>query len=171
MDTVATPGPLGTVPESGSDPEPALRERLAALFRNQQLAVLATQRNGQPYCTLVAFFATPDLGGLIFATARSTRKFENLTADPRASLLIDNRSNRAADFREAMAVTAVGRVEELTDDRKAGMLDFYLGKHPHLKEFVEAPTCALLLLEVELYITVERFQKVLQWQPRAHPGS
>jgi nitroimidazol reductase NimA-like FMN-containing flavoprotein (pyridoxamine 5'-phosphate oxidase superfamily) len=156
------------VPESGADPEPALKERLADLFRTQQLAVLATQRDGQPYSNLVAFTATPDLAGLVFATARSTRKFENLAADPRASLLIDNRSNRAADFREAMAVTAVGRVVELTDDRKAGMLDLYLGKHPHLKEFVEAPTCALLMLEVEVYITVERFQKVLQWQPRTY---
>ena len=164
-------GPLDMVPESGADPEPVLKERLAALFQTQQLAVLATQRDGQPYSNLVAFLATPDLGGLVFATARSTRKFENLAADPRASLLIDNRSNRAADFREAMAVTAVGRVVELTDDRRAGMLDLYLGKHPHLKEFVEAPTCALLMLEVEVYITVERFQKVLQWQPRAHPGS
>lgn len=171
MDKIVNPGPLDMIPETGSDSEPALRERLAALFRTQQLAVLATQRDGQPYCNLVAFFATPDLGGLVFATARSTRKFENLAADPRASLLIDNRSNRAADFREAMAVTAVGRVVELTDDRKAGMLDLYLGKHPHLKEFVEAPTCALLMLEVEVYITVERFQKVLQWRPRAHPGS
>jgi heme iron utilization protein len=70
-----------------------------------------------------------------------------------------------------MAVTAVGRVVELTADRKAEMLDRYLEKHPHLKEFVEAPTCALLRLEVEVYVTVERFQKVLQWNPRAHPKS
>jgi nitroimidazol reductase NimA-like FMN-containing flavoprotein (pyridoxamine 5'-phosphate oxidase superfamily) len=159
------------VPESGADPEPALKERLADLFRTQQLAVLATQRDGQPYSNLVAFTASPDLGGLIFATARSTRKFENLSADPRASLLIDNRSNRAADFREAMAVTALGKAVELTGERKAKMQDLYLTKHPHLKEFVEAPTCALLLLEVDVYIAVERFQRVLQWQPRAHPGS
>jgi len=171
MENSPKPGPLDMIPEVEADPEPALRERLADLFRTQQLAVLATQRDGQPYSNLVAFTATSDLRGLVFATARSTRKFENLAADPRASLLIDNRSNRVADFREAVAVTVVGRAVELTGDRRAVLQQRYLGKHPHLKEFVEAPTCALLLLEVDVYITVERFQKVLQWQPRAHPGS
>jgi uncharacterized protein YhbP (UPF0306 family) len=171
MEKTPQAGPLDLVPEIDSDPEPVLRERLADLFRTQQLAVLATQRDGQPYTNLVAFTATPDLGGLVFATARSTRKFENLAADSRASLLIDNRSNQVADFREAVAVTAVGRAVELTGDRRAVLQQLYLAKHPHLQEFVEAPTCALLLLEVDVYIAVERFQKVLQWQPRVHPGS
>ena len=35
-------------------------------------------------------------------------------------MLIDNRSNQVSDFREAMAVTAVGRVKELSGNQKAG---------------------------------------------------
>ena len=105
-----------------------------------------------------------DLRGLVFATPRATRKFENLTADPRASMLIDNRSNQVSDFREAMAVTAVGRVKELSGNQKSRTLKLYLGKHPYLKEFVESPACALLQLEVHTYILVERFQKVLEWR-------
>ncbi len=96
---------------------------------------------------LVAFVATPDLRGLVFATTRATRKFENLTVDPRVSMLIDNRCNQVSDFREAMAVTAVGRVKELSGKQKSRILELYLGKHPYLKEFVESPTCALLPVE------------------------
>jgi hypothetical protein len=36
----------------------------------------------------------------------------------------------------------------------------YLGKHPHLEEFVTSPTCALLRIKVEKYIVVTRFQEV-----------
>ena len=163
MATVNKPGPLDNLPEAQGDLEPVMRERLGALFESQRLAVLSSHRDGQPYSNLVAFFATPDLRGLGFATTRATRKFENLTADPRVSMLIDNRSNQVSDFREAMAVTVVGRVEELTGNQKSRILALYLGKHPYLKEFVESPTCALLQLEVNTYILVERFQKVLEW--------
>jgi len=61
-----------------------VRELLEGLFAGQRLAVLATQGEGQPYGSLVAFSAAPDLRRLVFATARSTRKYVNLRADPRA---------------------------------------------------------------------------------------
>jgi nitroimidazol reductase NimA-like FMN-containing flavoprotein (pyridoxamine 5'-phosphate oxidase superfamily) len=142
QNAVNKPGPLDNLPEVKGDLEPVMRERLGALFGSQRLAVLSSHRDGQPYSNLVAFVATPDLRGLVFATTRATRKFENLTADPRVSMLIDNRSNQVSDFREAMAVTAVGRVKELSGKQKSRILDLYLGKHPYLKEFVESPTCA-----------------------------
>ena len=41
---------------------------------------------GKLYSNLVAFAATPDLRGLVFATTRATRKFENPTVDPRVSI-------------------------------------------------------------------------------------
>ena len=55
------------------DPAPAsgLRDALAELLASQHLAVLATHRDGQPYCSLVGFAASPDLKGLAFATTRS----------------------------------------------------------------------------------------------------
>jgi hypothetical protein len=169
MDRVDIRGPLDNPAEPVADLEPVLRERLTGLFQTQRLAVLSTQRDGQPYSNLVAFAATPDLRWLVFATTRATRKFENLTADPRASMLIDNRSNQVSDFREAVAATAVGRVMELSGEQKTRILDLYLGKHPFLREFVEAPTCALLRLEVATYLIVERFQKVLEWHLKPRP--
>jgi len=150
------------------DPAPAsgLREALAELLASQHLAVLATHRDGQPYCSLVGFAASPDLKGLAFATTRSTRKFENCLADPRVAMLIDSSTNEESDFREAIAVTAVGEVEEVQKTARSRYLRWYLAKHPHLADFVLSPSCALLRIRVREYVIVRRFQEVSQLEPR-----
>lgn len=135
---------------------------LKALFESQPLAVLATHGEGQPYANLVAFSSSEDARLLLFATTRATRKYANLSADPRVSLLVDNRSNRPTDFRHAMAVTATGRAEEVNKEKEAGLLQVYLKKHPHLEDFVTAPSCALLKVKVDAYYLVKHFQSVME---------
>lgn len=134
---------------------------LKALFTSQGLAVLSTQDHGQPYCNLVAFASSEDLGSLVFATTRATRKYANIDEDSRVSMLIDNRSNKVADFHDAMAVTATGQAEEVAGPDKDGLLKLYLVKHPHLEDFVLSPTCALMRIEVLKYYVVSRFQHVM----------
>ena len=138
-----------------------LKRLLKDLFSSQPLAVLATQSNGQPYGNLVAFVATEDLRSLLFATARGTRKFANIKADPRVAMVMDSRTNQRVDFQKAVAVTATGAVEEVGDIERDPLLKLYLSKHPHLKKFVTSPTCALLRVEVDTYYVVRRFQKVV----------
>lgn len=138
----------------------AMKEKVRELFETQKLAVLSTQREGQPYTTLVAFAASSDLENLYFATTRATRKYANLSADSRVAMLLDNRSNEVADFRWAMAVTAVGRAEEVGDQERDAVMDIYLSKHPHLRDFVKSPTCAMLRVRVRTYYVVNRFQEV-----------
>lgn len=135
---------------------------LIALFRSQPLAVLATHNRGQPYGSLVAFAATEDLAYLVFSTTRSTRKFANLSADPRAAMVIDNRSNHPSDLRFARAVTATGRAVEIPKDASGDFLAIYLNKHPHLEEFVSSPSCALIKIRVDVYYVVTRFQNVVE---------
>jgi len=134
-----------------------IKKILSGLFTSQKLAVLATHQKGQPYGSLVAFAAASDLKNLVFATTRATRKFSNLKTDPQVSLVLDNRSNRVVDFRKAVAATALGKERE----KLAAM---YLAKHPHLKDFVNSPTCALVRVRVEVYYVVWRFQNVFEWR-------
>ena len=140
----------------------SIKDKLKNLFDSQLLAVLGTQGEGQPYTSLVAFSANPDLKFLFFATTRSTRKFAYLAADSRVSMLIDNRSNQTNDFREATAVTALGRAKELIDAERENYLSLYLGKHPYLEDFVNSPSCALIKIEVDRYYVVSRFQNVME---------
>ena len=139
-----------------------LTDRLRDLFSSQSLAVLATQDRGEPYGNLVAFAATEDLKHLLFATTRATRKYSNLTKNPRVAMVIDNRSNRQEDFHRAMAATATGVVEEIEAPDRDRFVKLYLAKHPYLIEFVTSPTCALLKLNVETYYVVSQFQNVME---------
>ncbi|HUS93082.1 MAG TPA: pyridoxamine 5'-phosphate oxidase family protein [Phycisphaerae bacterium] len=142
-----------------------LRELLARVFATQRLAVLATHHEGQPYCSLVGFAASEDLSGLLFATARATRKFRNLTGDPRVAMMVDTRTHRDRDFREAVAVTAVGRAREVAKTPEGPLLRTYLARQPELSQFVLSADCALLRLEVERYVVVHGLREVSELRP------
>ncbi len=137
-----------------------MQDVLRELFAAQGLAVLATQRGGRPYANLVAFSAAADLRRIGFITPRQTRKYEYLTANPRAALLIHNSANQVSDFQEAAAVTALGKALEIDGRRKAAFLERYLAKHPHLAEFAESPSSAVFEIDVETYVMVRNFQDV-----------
>jgi nitroimidazol reductase NimA-like FMN-containing flavoprotein (pyridoxamine 5'-phosphate oxidase superfamily) len=141
----------------------AARTSLNMLLRGQRFAVLATQGDGQPYGSLVAFAATPDGRRLLFVTARGTRKFANLCHDPRVALVLDNRRNRAADLHAAVAVTAVGRAGEAEASERTALAALYRQRHPRLAPFLAAPTSALLAVEVARYVVVGQFQDVFEF--------
>jgi len=135
---------------------------LRDLLESQLLGVLGTQHDGEPYTSLVGFVATPDLKQLLFATGRSTRKLANLVTDSRASMLVDNRTNRSSDFTEASAATAVGVVEQVGGEERAEFERLFLGKHPHLESFVRSPSCVSLRLRVSVYMVATHFQHVIE---------
>ena len=134
-----------------------LREFLKGLFASQRLAVLATQNKRQPYGSLIAFMATDDLKHILFATTRATRKYAYISSNPRIAMVMDNRSNQEVDFHQAAAVTVTGVVKVLEGPERERFQEFYLLKHPYLKDFVSSPTCALLKMDVEAYYVVSRF--------------
>jgi nitroimidazol reductase NimA-like FMN-containing flavoprotein (pyridoxamine 5'-phosphate oxidase superfamily) len=135
---------------------------LAALFATQRFAVLATQKDGQPYTNLVAFAATEDLKHLLFVTPRATRKFANLANDAQVAMMMDNRHNTASDLHDAVAVMAIGVAEEVEGPEKEALLRLYISKHPSLEAFAQAPSCALLKISVEKYDIAGKFQSVTE---------
>ena len=139
---------------------PELKKTITKLLSSQKLAVLSSYGNKQPYASLVAFAATEDLKHIIFATTRATRKYENISSEPKVALLIDNRSNEEKDFSHAAAATVLGKAEEVSSSDRTSLLEMYLTKHPHLKEFVSSPSCAVLKVRVKKYYVVQRFQNV-----------
>jgi len=137
-----------------------LKETIRGILDSQKLSVLATQGDGSPYGSLVFFAATADLKTLLFATTRETRKYANLLSHPGVAMVIDTRTNQTADFSDATAVTVLGKFEEVASHERQEFLNIYLEKHPYLREFVESPTTALLLVKAKTYIMVSRFQNV-----------
>lgn len=138
------------------------RKRLGELFRSQNLAALSTQHAGQPYASLVAFYAADDQKHIYFVTPKTTRKYANLTADNRVAVMVNSSINQVSDFHQAISVTAVGKAEDVAGADRELILRRYLAKHPHLEDFVRSPTCALVRVTVDSYYLVKNFQNVME---------
>lgn len=140
-----------------------IQNRLRNLFESQKLAVVSTQTGGQPYASLVAFVATDDLRHIFFVTARTTRKFSNLTSDSRVAVLINSSINQESDFHEAISITVTGIAEEILNPEREDILDLYLSKHPYLEDFARSPSCAVIKVAVKSYYMVQNFQNVMEF--------
>jgi nitroimidazol reductase NimA-like FMN-containing flavoprotein (pyridoxamine 5'-phosphate oxidase superfamily) len=142
------------------------QERINILLGSQQLAVLSTQRAGQPYSSLMAFAYTSDLKNIVVATGKSTRKHQNIVQESRVSLLIDNRSNSEDDFQAAMALTVLGKAQLIQEAERQGYRELYLSRHPYLENFLASPSTAFLRILVYHYLLVSRFQNVMEYNIR-----
>jgi len=145
-----------------SDDELQLRKLVREIFRIQLFAALATQQLTRPHNNLVAFATTDDLKNIIFATRRATNKYSNLLSNNNVSVLIDNRTNRDSDFRNAVAVTATGTAEEVRENESENLISLYLIKHHNLEKFVHSPDSALFKIKVRRYYVVRNFQEVME---------
>jgi nitroimidazol reductase NimA-like FMN-containing flavoprotein (pyridoxamine 5'-phosphate oxidase superfamily) len=139
-------------------------DRIRNLNKKQRHAVLATDAQGQPYTSLVAYALTPDGKGVLFATPKLTRKYRNILANNRVSLLIDTRSNTDRAYMGAESITILGKAHPLKQSLKRDTLaEIFLNKHPRLFEFVRSPETALIYVEMMHCIHVTQFQTVSEW--------
>ena len=121
------------------------------IVNTQYFAVLNSVGEGQPYSNLVSFAITDDLKSLVFITDRNTRKYRNIKENNHLSLLIDNRTNQPSDITQAIAITVIGTAREEVTSRDSYQVIF-LARHPQLKQFVDNPNSALILVTVSEYI-------------------
>lgn len=128
------------------------KDLLRKTVGKQRFAVLATLNNEQPYINLVAFAVSNDLRHLIFATNRNTRKYRNILSNNKVALLIDNRRNNQSDFKEALAITALGMANELQSDGSGKLVQSYLDRHPSLGKFLQRPDTVVISVTVTDYI-------------------
>lgn len=145
-----------------SDDTQQILKNIAQLFESQSFAVLSTQKNDQPYSSLVAFAVTPDLNYFYFLTPNTTRKYENLKTNPKVCILVNDSQNQADDVYNAVSVTGTGVAETIDKSVEQKALDLFLRKHPHLKNFSKAPTTAFVRISMKRYFMVNRFQNVVE---------
>ena len=134
--------------------------KLKELLYSQMLGVIATDMQGIPYTSLVAYYSTDDLKNVIFATSRNTKKFQNLMNNSNISLLIDNRENQPSDIYNAITAIALGKAEEIKENKEY-FKNLFIKKHPTLNEFINSPDCRLLKINVDKYKFVSNFKNVI----------
>lgn len=141
------------------------RTIVEGLLATQPLAVLSTCGESGPYASLIAI-GHDGAAVVYFATSRSTRKWANLTLEPRVSLMLDDRSNRPEDFHQAVGATAVGVASACEGEAADNARDALLRAHPHLAGFTEAPSAVLVAVRVHDWYVVSRFQSVDRFCPK-----
>jgi len=137
-----------------------IRKKLNDILNSQPFAVIATQDEKGSYTNLVAFANPNDLKNIIFATSKKTKKYENIKKNSHMSMLIDNRKNDPSDIKNATAVTVLGSAIEVVKN-KGFFTQLYIKKHPYLSDFVKSPDCKLICLNVDKYVVVNSFEKVV----------
>ena len=148
--------------------DPTLPEfgELAALMSGRQSLVLATCRDGNPYCSLMAHAATSDLRTVILASPAKSRKVDNIRANPAVSLLITSQTRAEASGETSpMAVTITGTAEIITPEKAEAFTSLFLTRHPDLARFWSAPTTAIIRISVLGIMQVRHFQEITEFVP------
>jgi putative heme iron utilization protein len=90
--------------------------------------------SGDPYCSLVNVASAPD-GAAILLISRLAIHTRNLLADPRVSLMLDERA--PGDPLEGARIMVAGRAEVAAGDDRDGLRRRYLNAHPSAETFVD----------------------------------
>jgi putative heme iron utilization protein len=108
------------------------------LLRRSRQGALATLMtgSGDPYCSLVNLASHPD-GSPILLISRLALHTRNILADPRVSLMLDER--RAGDPLEGARIMLAGTAEEASAEAEDARLlrRRYLNAHPSAEMFVD----------------------------------
>jgi heme iron utilization protein len=106
-----------------------------SLLRRSRQGALATLMagSGDPYCSLVNVASHPD-GSPILLISRLALHTQNILADARVSLMLDERA--AGDPLEGSRIMLAGRAEEASGDQLAILRRRYLNAHPSAEVFV-----------------------------------
>jgi putative heme iron utilization protein len=108
------------------------------LLRRSRQGALATLMvgSGDPYCSLVNLASHPD-GSPILLISRLALHTRNLVADPRVSLMLDER--RAGDPLEGARIMLAGTAEEAAaeGEETPRLRRRYLNAHPSAEMFVD----------------------------------
>jgi putative heme iron utilization protein len=118
------------------------------------LATLMPDR-GDPYCSLVNVATAHDGSPLLLISTLAIHT-KNLLADPRASLMLDER--KAGDPLEGARVMLMGRIAA-TDDATARRR--YLSRHPEAEMFAGFPDFAIYRMDVERAHLVAGFGRIV----------
>lgn len=145
-------------------PEPTYAERARTLLERESIGMLSTQsvkHPGWPFGSVMPYALTSD-GAPLFLISAMAIHTQNVSADPRASLLVMQSGNDADPLGMARA-TLLGTVNriEVSDELRAA----YLQRHPNARHWIDYTDFAFYRLDVAQIYFVGGFG-AMGWVPR-----
>jgi len=141
--------------------------RLArSLLRRSRQGALATLMagSGDPYCSLVNLASHPD-GSPILLISRLALHTRNILADPRVSLMLDERAE--GDPLEGSRIMLAGRAEEAGGEAVALLRRRYLNAHPAAEAFVDFGDFSFFRIMPSGTHLVAGFGRILDLKPKS----
>jgi hypothetical protein len=139
--------------------------RLArALLRRSRQGALATLApgSGDPYCSLVNV-ASHSNGSPILLISRLALHTRNILADPRVSLMLDERAE--GDPLEGARIMLAGRAEQAGDADEPILRRRYLNAHPSAEAFVDFNDFSFFRIEPAGAHLVAGFGRIVDLEP------
>jgi putative heme iron utilization protein len=135
-----------------------------SLLRRSRQGALATLMtgNGDPYCSLVNVASHPD-GAPILLISRLAVHTKNILADPRVSLMLDERV--AGDPLEGARIMLAGRAAEAGNDDVQIMRRRYLNAHPSAEAFADFKDFSFFRIEPAGTHLVAGFGRIVDLAP------
>ena len=138
-----------------------IQDTIRRVLERNRLAVLATQRNGQPHASLIAFTPLEGLQFLAFATYRYTLKYKSILDDPRVAILIEDREGDATRrSNQRLFLTALGEAIKTPEEDRQAHIVTHLARHPDLERFLSSPDCEFVRVAVHAYQVVSDIDDV-----------
>ena len=149
-------------------------KKIADLVQAQGHLVLGTcscaDGEGQPHTSLMSFCPSPDGREFWLATLADTRKYANLRANPRASLLLDDRGGARECGAPSLALTVEAELAAFADAAgEAEARRALLARHPELAAFLASGGALVLRLLGLRYQLLSGLTEVFVWSPAEKP--
>jgi nitroimidazol reductase NimA-like FMN-containing flavoprotein (pyridoxamine 5'-phosphate oxidase superfamily) len=128
-------------------------KKMKKLVKDKDVCVLATVTGNLPHCSLMSYVPARDCREIYMMTQKGTKKYRNLAANRKVSLLIDSREEDCgADRDKIKALTVSGVFSPISDKaRKKLVRQTLLKKHPQLKPFAEDPDTEVFAVKVKSF--------------------
>jgi heme iron utilization protein len=135
-----------------------------SLLRRSRQGALATLMagSGAPYCSLVNVASHPD-GSPILLISRLAVHTRNILADPRVSLMLDERAG--GDPLEGSRIMLAGRAEQAAGDDATILRRRYLNAHPSAEAFVDFADFSFFRIRPSGTHLVAGFGRIVDLEP------
>jgi putative heme iron utilization protein len=135
-----------------------------SLLRRSRQGALATlvPGSGDPYCSLVNVASHAD-GSPILLISRLALHTQNILADSRVSLMLDERAE--GDPLEGSRIMLAGRAEEAKGDDAAILRRRYLNAHPSAEVFVNFKDFSFFRIQPTAAHLVAGFGRIIDLKP------
>ena len=128
--------------------------KLETILRENSLCVLCTEAAGNPYCSLMTYLLSDDRRTLYLVATRESRKFKNLLANPRVSVLVDSRQHPTAGA-NIVSVTFAGLFQPLADSENQRIKTAFAREHQELTEILNHPDRVIFAIKLTSYLLLD----------------